>query len=315
MKSHALMVADGCALVCPERGGGWAGRPGWLGAAFWGAAVGVWGGGLAGAAWAGEVGAAEFARAGWAPLFAGVEHAAVSLAKPRPIEAQVLRVRLETPGLSVLATPGNGAAPGETTGQRTSRFLKEQHCQAAINAAPFDKVSTVEGLPLDISGLQVSGGKVVSPDGGYPALLFLGDGRARIQQGPFELGEIREAVCGFQVVLAGGKTVATDQKLHPRTGAGVSADGRTLWLLVVDGRQVGRSEGCTTLEMAAWLAAMGATSGINLDGGGTSTMAVAGAGGEPRVLNRPIHGGIPGLERPSGSHLGIRAAPLGAAGK
>ena len=311
MMRRFLLVRDCCALALVGEGGGFGGQRRWVGVMVWGASMGLWGGGLAGVGWAEEPGVAEFDGAKWERLFEGVEHAAVALKAPRPIQAQVLRVRLGTAGLSVLATPGNGAAPGETTGQKTSRFLLEQKCQAAINAGPFDKVATAEGMPLDISGLQVSQGAVVSPDGGYPALLFLRDGRARIQAAPFELGEVREAVCGFQVVLAEGKTVATDQKLHPRTGAGVSGDGRTLWLLVVDGRQAGTSEGCTTLEMAAWLGALGASWGINLDGGGTSTMVVEGAGGGARVLNRPIHAGLPGLERPSGSHLGIRAAPLG----
>ncbi len=269
---------------------------------------------LGGMAWAEEPGVGAFAKAEWRAVFQGVEHAAVTLTDPRPVRAQVLRVRLETPGLSMVATPENGEAPGETTGQRTTSFLKAQGCQAAINAAPFDLVSSMEGKPLDISGLQMSGGKVVSPDNGYPALLFLKDGRARIQKQPFPEPDIKEAVCGFQVVMWQGKTVATDLKLHPRTGAGVSADGRTLWLLVVDGRQVGTSEGCTTVEMAEWLRAMGADSGINLDGGGTTTMVVADGEGKPVVMNRPIHAGIPGMERPSGSHLGVRAPALAAPG-
>jgi hypothetical protein len=62
--------------------------------------------------------------------------------------------------------------------------------------------------------------------------------------------------------------------------------------------------------MAAWLKVMGADSGINLDGGGTTTMVVAGKDGKPVVLNRPVHAGIPGMERPSGSHLGVRARAL-----
>jgi hypothetical protein len=259
---------------------------------------------------AADPGVEAFGQVEWRAVFQGVEHASVVLKEPRPMRAQVLRVRLETPGLSMVATPDNGEAPGETTGQRTTSFLKAQACQAAINAAPFDLVSSLEGKPLDISGLQVSGGKEVSPDNGYPALLFLKDGRARIQRQPFPGPDILEAVSGFQIVLWQGKTVATDVKLHPRTGAGVSADGRTLWLLVVDGRQAGTSEGCTTLEMAAWLKVMGADSGINLDGGGTTTMVVAGKDGKPVLLNRPVHAGIPGMERPSGSHLGVRARAL-----
>jgi len=260
---------------------------------------------------AGEAaGVPSFRAAAWRPVFQGVEQSLVVLQDPRPVRALVLRVRLEAPGLSLLATPDNGNAPGETTGQLTTHFLKDHHCQAAINAAPFDKVSSLEGEPLDIKGLQISGGKLVSPADRSPALLILQNGHARIQRPPFPDEGIQEAVAGFQMVAQDGKTVATDVKLHPRTGAGVSADGKTLWLLVVDGRQTGYSEGCTTLEMGDWLRAMGAASGINLDGGGTSTMVLAGPDGKPLILNRPIHAGIPGLERPAGSHLGIRALPL-----
>lgn len=258
-------------------------------------------------------GAAAFRGAVWKPVFQGIEQAAVTLETPRPIKAQVLRVKLDAPGLAVVATPDNGDAPGETTGQKTTSFLKALKCQAAINAAPFDKVSGREGLPLDITGLQISGGKTVSLDSGYPALIFFKNGRGEIRKAPFPEQEITEAVCGFQIVLMNGTSVATDKALHPRTGAGLSQDGKTLWLLVVDGRQAGTSEGCTTLEMADWFQAMGASSGINLDGGGTTTMVLAGPDGKPVIQNRPIHAGIPGLERPSGSHLGIRAKPLEAA--
>ncbi len=267
---------------------------------------------LAGGAWAEETAGVEnFRGAAWRPVFQGIELAPVVLTKPRPIQAQILRVHLDAPGVSLVATPGNGGAPGETTGQWTSSFLKTQRCQAAVNAAPFDKVTTLEGGPLDVVGLQISGGQLVSPDDGSPALLILKNGKAKIQRPPFPGQQIQEAVAGFQIVLWQGRTVASDTKLHPRTGAGVSADGQTLWLLTVDGRQTGRSEGCTTLEMADWLRAMGAQSGINLDGGGTTTMVLAAADGKPLILNRPIHAGIPGLERPSGSHLGVHALPLG----
>jgi exopolysaccharide biosynthesis protein len=104
-----------------------------------------------------------------------------------------------------------------------------------------------------------------------------------------------------------------DRPLHPRTAAGVSADGDTLILLVVDGRQPGYSEGVATAELADWLLALGAWDGVNLDGGGTSTLAVLGEDGRPKVMNRPIHANEPGRERASGSHLGVRAPALSAA--
>lgn len=249
----------------------------------------------------------------WKPVFQGVDVATFSAAHPRPIQAQLLRVNLKTPGVRLLATPDNGDEPGETTSQLTSSFLKAQKCQAAINAAPFDKVYPIEGQPEDIVGLQISGGKTVSPASDYPALLQMDDGTLRISRPPFPDKGIREAVCGFQVILKDGKNVATDTKLHPRTGAAISADGQTLWLLTVDGRQAGYSEGCTTVEMGTWFSALGATDAINLDGGGTTTMVLANPDGSPRIVNRPIQLGIPGRERPSGSHLGIFANPLTAA--
>ncbi len=46
---------------------------------------------------------------------------------------------------------------------------------------------------------------------------------------------------------------------------------------------------------------------MNLDGGGSSTMVVAGRDGQSRVLNSPIDNYIPGRERPVANHLGIFA--------
>ncbi|MDB6133106.1 MAG: hypothetical protein JWM59_1349 [Verrucomicrobiales bacterium] len=255
-----------------------------------------------------------FRAAVWKPVFQGVDLAEITAPKPRPIRAQVLRVDLAAPGVRLLATPDNGEAPGETTSQFTSSFLKAWRCQAAVNAAPFDKVYALEGLPEDIVGLQISDGKVVSPASSHPALLQMKDGTLRISAPPFPLEEISQAVCGFQIILKNGKSIATDTKLHPRTGAAISGDGKTLWLLTVDGRQAGYSEGCTTVEMGTWFTAMGATDAINLDGGGTTTMVMADAQGNPKVINRPIQLGIPGRERPSGSHLGVFANPLSKAG-
>jgi exopolysaccharide biosynthesis protein len=81
-------------------------------------------------------------------------------------------------------------------------------------------------------------------------------------------------------------------------------------LLVIDGRQKGTSEGATTAEVGEWLRSLGAAEGINLDGGGTTTLVTEGPDGRPQVLNRPVHANKPGTERVSASHLGLRAQPL-----
>ncbi|MFD8418179.1 phosphodiester glycosidase family protein [Streptomyces sp. NPDC059466] len=62
---------------------------------------------------------------------------------------------------------------------------------------------------------------------------------------------------------------------QPRTLAGVDRRGRLL-LVTVDGRQPGVSEGFTLAEAARFMRSLGAVQALNLDGGGSSAMAVNG---------------------------------------
>ncbi len=247
----------------------------------------------------------------WKPLFQGIDYMRLERDQPRPIKANALRIDLRAEGIEVLTTPSNGEAPGETDGLRTSSFLKRMRCQVAVNASPFSPIHFREGRPQDVSGLAISEGSIVSPaDNAFPVLSVRGDNRVRISDRLPKTDGIRSAVAGFGIVLRKGVVSGAEKPLHPRTAAAVSKDGRYLYLLVVDGRQKGYSEGASTREIGVMLKELGGWDGVNLDGGGTTTMVVEGKGGKPGVINRPIHGGIPGLERVSASHLGIRARPL-----
>jgi len=62
---------------------------------------------------------------------------------------------------------------------------------------------------------------------------------------------------------------------NPRTLAGVTADGHLL-LVTVDGRAHGYSAGLSFDESARLMQALGATEALNLDGGGSTTMALGG---------------------------------------
>ncbi|MGW5464984.1 phosphodiester glycosidase family protein [Streptomyces sp. NPDC003996] len=62
---------------------------------------------------------------------------------------------------------------------------------------------------------------------------------------------------------------------QPRTMAGVDARGRLL-LATVDGRLTGGSEGFTLQEAAEFMRSLGAVQALNLDGGGSTAMAVNG---------------------------------------
>jgi exopolysaccharide biosynthesis protein len=84
------------------------------------------------------------------------------------------------------------------------------------------------------------------------------------------------------------------ERRNPRTAAGVLPDGR-LVLPRSDGRAPGWSAGLTIGETADVMAALGARSAINLDGGGSSTVVTDG-----QVINHPSD--IAG-ERPAGDAI------------
>ena len=253
----------------------------------------------------------------WQPLFQGIDYAEVSAKEPRLMRGHAVRIALTAPGISFLATPHIDGKPTKTAGMKTSTFLTTHRCQVAINGAPFNPVRNEEGQEHDVVGLQVSRGEVISKGNDkYDALLLTKDNKVRVARPPFELKDVYNAVGGFQVVLEKGVVLEKTPDynkgpVHPRSGAGISADGKYLYLLVIDGRQEGFSMGASTKEVGAWLKALGAADGINLDGGGTTTLVVADADGKAKVLNQPIHGGKAGTERPAASHLGVFARPLG----
>jgi hypothetical protein len=144
----------------------------------------------------------------WQPLFHGIEHVELAVAQPRPMRGHAVRIDLRRQGIRFLATPGNGDRPGETDGLKTSTFLARHGCQLAINAAPFSPVQELEEAGLDVVGLHVSRGEVVSPaDRERPALLIDRDNRVTISRAPRRTGGVETAVSGFHIVLEKGEVV------------------------------------------------------------------------------------------------------------
>jgi phosphodiester glycosidase len=68
---------------------------------------------------------------------------------------------------------------------------------------------------------------------------------------------------------------------HPRTMLGIDRAGFA-WLVTVDGRQPDASNGMTLAELQRFARRLGLTDALNLDGGGSTTMVIAG-----NVVNRP----------------------------
>lgn len=77
---------------------------------------------------------------------------------------------------------------------------------------------------------------------------------------------------------------------NPRSAVATNADGSKVFLVTVDGRS-SSSAGMTLPEFASYLVSMGAYSALNLDGGGSTTMAVRERGYKyPILFNSPSDG-------------------------
>ncbi len=117
----------------------------------------------------------------------------------------------------------------------------------------------------------------------------------------------RQVVGGHpSLIVDGTKRDNTGDSLctarHPRTALGFTADKKKLILAVVDGRATGRL-GYTCAELGNLMAEFGADDAVNLDGGGSSAMWVAGRG----VINYPSDG----AQRVVANHLAVRAKGTG----
>ncbi|QBR92233.1 phosphodiester glycosidase family protein [Nocardioides euryhalodurans] len=98
------------------------------------------------------------------------------------------------------------------------------------------------------------------------------------------------ALGGESVLLRQGRVrVSDDVYLHPRTAIGIDRDTGRILLLVVDGRQ-DHSRGLTMVELARLMRRLGAETALNLDGGGSSTLAGLTGAGRLRVLSSPSDG-------------------------
>ncbi|MFA1548260.1 phosphodiester glycosidase family protein [Actinomadura chokoriensis] len=111
----------------------------------------------------------------------------------------------------------------------------------------------------------------------------------------------RFAVGGFPILRDGEPLDVGPKGSAPRTGAGVSRDGRHLFLVVADGRSE-QSGGLTLAELASLLDEVGADDAVNLDGGGSSTLVTRSAGeSSVTVRNRPSDG----TERAVANGIGV----------
>ena len=267
----------------------------------------------------------------WRPVFMGIDIAEgrATAVDGRPQRAVALRIDLRASGIEFVSTEDNGEAPGETDSETATAFARRHRVQVAINANLFSPCCGPGGK--DLGGLAIAAGKIVSPPvrhgPGDCVLAITRDNRAVITRSDpaFNVGDYWTAVAGTGIIVKAGRNVAASNdtggdKSHPRTAVGLDQSSRHLFMLVIDGRRPGRSEGATLVELADWLLHLGAHEALNLDGGGSTTLVVGERSG-PEVRNEPADGGWlstilnpsrgrEAAQRLNGNHLGVRARPL-----
>lgn len=147
---------------------------------------------------------------------------------------------------------------------RAAAWIRE-HVIAGHRLRVIRTVTSASGgrVPLR-RGVSIAGGAPVLLRSGRPAIDAIAEGVAD------------RAGASFNYSWA--------QQRQPRTIAGVSRSGQLI-LVTIDGREPRVSEGATLIEEALLMRSLGAISAVNLDGGGSTTMAVRG-----QVVNRPSDG-------------------------
>lgn len=191
-------------------------------------------------------------------------------------------------------------------GRTVSEFAAAYGCQIAVNGDFFKDAFATEGLAMGDGEVWAG-----SSDGTRWGFLAAG----AHQEVSIVLPEIvgtpeawmKQIVGGYPLLVDEGAAASSVEcsstfcNRNPRTAVGLSADGRTLFVVVVDGRK-STAVGMSLRELAALFIELGAARALNFDGGGSSAMFVQAEGG---VQNIPSDG----HERDVANHLGIVVDP------
>lgn len=166
-----------------------------------------------------------------------------------------------------------------------------------------------------------SDGVVISIQGGAQAALFkdvkVGDDVSLTVDLKEPWKDAKFMLASGPLLVQNGKVDMTinpkssrAQSVHPRTAVAVNEDGSKVFLVTVDGRRAG-STGMNLTDFSEYLISIGAHYALNLDGGGSTTMAVRKRGDMyPTLFNQPSDN----YERTISAAIGaVSLAPTGPA--
>jgi len=231
-------------------------------------------------------------------IYQGVHFKKQSLESPRYHVVHIASIDLNDPEIDLIVTPHNGL------GRTTSNFLDKYNLQLAVNGDEWLSWSNPKGL-------AVSQGIVYSQASNEPTIYISPDNQVQIGGDPPAV--IWDAISGSHTLIQNGRI---SRKINgcsspvyctyraPRTSVGITGDNKLI-LIVVQGPNDDLRNALTLKELAKLNLEFGVVEAINMDGGGSSAMAVDNYG-IPMVVNKPSDGS----ERGVSNHLGISARYL-----
>lgn len=254
----------------------------------------------------------------------------------RPMKIYAMRIDLNLPGLAFTGTgrtegwgnpmPADPSQKIRTFRIPTADFMKEcrnlRHLNmiVATNSGPWapwppPKSDTKHANPM---GITISDGIVISDNGLFSNSFFVvyKDGKIDIlnQIDSEKYDDFQLVTSGFGIIMKDGKTTPQttggyDEGLMPRMSLGLDKERRFLYIVAVDGRQPGWSEGATGTDLFNIFTQLGACDVIDMDGGGSATLCFWDErNNTPRIFN--MHDYNRRYYRPVGMNLGIYLKPV-----
>jgi Phosphodiester glycosidase len=263
---------------------------------------------------------------------------------PRPQNINVVEIDLTNPNISFKLSPGNPPTDNifnsETRGQTTLDFLLQEQAQLAVNVHFFDFPLQSNG-GTNLTGFAASQGNVYSAFDPNPVLNFAllpnatglnlsannqaqivnrGDTTTSLVAGLDPVMPYNTLTGSAQIITNGVKTLPTDLPPRPnsdppvfwytdqiaaRTAIGLSQDSQKLIVFTVDA--AGGSVGMTVDEVADFLISQyGVYNALNLDGGGSTTLALR----DPLTNTASVINAASGGPRAVGSSLAVFVKPI-----
>lgn len=224
-----------------------------------------------------------------------------------PTRMFVAVVDLKNPKLRLRVAPGgpdpDGPGKWETTLMEPTKIAEREKFDLVINGDFFKAKGVNDGEGTNshfraaqwalTEGAAMTDGKTWSTSvNPRPCLVVHKSGGVSFENITAPTGDFREVIGGNTMLVRDGKIVSHQNKAkHPRTVAGLNADKTKLTLLLVDGRKPGVAVGMTYDELGTEMLRLGCTEALNLDGGGSSVMAVRDPkSGAMKILNTPTDG-------------------------